>query len=102
MDPYPWDWWEAVLLSILVCFTEIFILVVVERPFVVHSHNNNLHVQNYQVGVGVILATASVLATSGGRTLLAIVEFVSVTSIESYASRYCAQKRIRRYRVKRA
>jgi hypothetical protein len=45
MDPYPWDWWEAVLCRSYVCFTEFFILFVVEHPFIVHSHNNNLHVQ---------------------------------------------------------
>ena len=43
---------------------------------------------------GVILAATSVLATSGGSRLLAIIGFVSVTSTDSYISGYYAQKRI--------
>jgi hypothetical protein len=78
------------------------ILFVVEHPLKVDSHNSLTTFTSKRCWVGVTLATASVLATSGDCRLSATIGFVSVTSTESCISGYYGQKRIRRYRVKRA
>ena len=102
LDPYRWDRWAAVQCRSCVYFTEILVLFVVEHPLKVDSHKSLTTFTSKHCWVGVIPATTSVLATSGGCRLSAIIGFVSVTSTESYISGYYTQKRTRRYRVKRA
>ena len=48
--------------------------------------------KNCWVGAGVTLATTSVLATSGGCRLPAMIEFVSIASTEWYNSGYYVRR----------
>ena len=93
MDPYPWDRREAVLCRSCVCFTEICILVAVERLLWFIATTMTFASKNCWVGAGVTLATTSIFATSGGCRLPAMIEFVSIASTEWYTLGYYMRRR---------